>query len=80
MLNSGFGPKVLGMEAPGKFQRVEVRCVDLIQRRVFRISKVSTVCAPLAVLRSGLRRQWQNREQENNPRKYCSLIHVFPRH
>ena len=32
--NSGRGPRFIGLEPPGHFQRVEVRRVDLIERRV----------------------------------------------
>ncbi len=48
--------EVLGLEAPGDFERVEVGGVDLIERRVAGDPEIAAPRAPLAVGRAALRR------------------------
>src|SRR4029077_14524731 len=47
-------PEAVGLEPPRDLERVEVRGVDLIERRVARVTDVAAVAAPLAVARAGL--------------------------
>src|SRR5262249_45471282 len=46
--------EAVGLEPPRDLERVEVRGVDLIERRVAGVADVATVAAPLAVPRAGL--------------------------
>ena len=50
----GARAEVLGLEMPREFELIEVRGVDLIERRVAGVAGVAAVAAPFAVLRAGL--------------------------
>ena len=52
----GTRAEVVGLEPPGDLQRVEVRGVDLIERRVAGDAEIAAPRAPLAVGRAVLRR------------------------
>src|SRR5205085_11087571 len=49
--------EVVGLVAPRDFELVEVRAVDLIERRVARSSEIRRVVRPVAGSRGGLRRR-----------------------
>ena len=54
--------EIVGLEAPGDLQRVEVGGVDLIERRVARRAKIAAPGPPLAVAGAALgstRRRWR---------------------
>src|SRR5207253_2419459 len=55
--------EIVGFKGPGDSKFVEIRSVDLVQRRVMRVSKISAVCLPLSILGSGLCEQ-RAREQD----------------
>ena len=46
--------KVVGFESPRHLELAEIVRVDLVERRIVRVSKISAVGAPLSVSRSGL--------------------------
>ncbi len=50
----GTRAEVIGLEAPRHGELAEIRGVDLIERRITRVSGVAAVGAPLAVERAGL--------------------------
>ncbi len=58
----GPGTQILGMESPGEMQLVEITCVNLTERRVFRVSQIGAVGMPFAVLRASLRDSDRNEQ------------------
>ena len=72
-----FGPRAerVRLEAPGDFELVEVGCVDLAERGVARVSEISSVTPPLAVLRSGLGTGGRHREKADHGRNYEQSRH-----
>ena len=62
----GTGSEVVGLEAPGDLERVEVRGGDLIERRVSRVAEIAAVGRPLAVLRAGLAGDHSAQERHDN--------------
>ena len=55
--------EVVRLESPGHLELAEIGGVDLVERRVVRVPKVSAVSPPLSVRRSGLRAERQRRPQ-----------------
>ena len=54
-LNSGRGPRLSVLKRQPSCKLVEIRRVDLIERRVAGVAGVAAVAAPFAVLGAGLR-------------------------
>ena len=57
-------PKAGRVERPCNFEILEIRCVDLVGRRVTRVPRVTTEIGPLTVLRPGSlshARRWQRK-------------------
>ena len=74
----GFGARteIVGLEAPGDFQFVEIPRVDLVERGVPGVAQIAAIGGPFAVFRSGLRQQGRYRYKQN----YKGSLHpVFPR-
>ena len=65
------GAEVLRPEAPRHLQIVEVRSVDLIERRIARAAEVAAVGAPLALRRAVLRGGERRRQDEREPGDDC---------
>ena len=67
-LYSGKGTEVVGLEGPGNLKLIEIRSVNLRERRIARVPEVAAVGGPFSVLGPGLamqkERQQGGRKQE----------------
>src|SRR6185369_6016225 len=60
----------LGLESPGHLELAEVAGVDLIERRVARVSQIAAIRPPLAAGRAGLSGgRSRDRGQDKNKKK-----------
>src|SRR6185503_707098 len=59
--------EIVGLEPPRHFEAIEVRCVDLVERRVLAAAEIRGVKGPLAILRARERRIGLSRDAWRDP-------------
>src|SRR5689334_13764250 len=58
------GSQVCRIKTPRNLELVEVRRIDLIERRIFGVAEVAAISRPLAFLRACLRERRKRKRQE----------------